>query len=158
MGAVSAGILLYRRHDTRVEVLIAHPGGPFFAAKQVGAWSIPKGLVDADEDVAAAARREWEEETGMPLPDAPWADLGDTHLRSGKRVCAWAVQGDIDPNQLDANTFELEWPPRSGSVTTFPEIDQLRWVSPDEARQLLNPAQVVFVDRLLKVVGDGADA
>jgi predicted NUDIX family NTP pyrophosphohydrolase len=157
MTAVSAGILLYRRQPRKTEVLIAHPGGPFFARKQRGAWSIPKGLVDPGEDVEAAAHREWEEETGFVLPDSRWFDLGDAQLRSGKRVRAWAVEGEADPTQLQANTFTMEWPPRTGRLCEFPEIDELRWVSRTTAATLLNPAQVVFVERLFKILALGAD-
>lgn len=157
MSALSAGILMYRRRGRKTEVLIAHPGGPFFSGKQRGAWSIPKGLVDPGEDVEAAARREWEEETGCDLPDARWFDLGDTQLRSGKRVRAWAVEGEVDPTRLRANTFTMEWPPRTGRLSEFPEIDELRWVSRTTAASLLNPAQVIFVERLFKILALGAD-
>lgn len=157
MSALSAGILLYRRQRRNTEVLIAHPGGPFFTRKHRGAWSIPKGLVDPGEDVEDTARREWEEETGYVLPDGRWFDLGDTELRSGKRVRAWAVEGDVDPTQLEPNTFTMEWPPRSGRFAEFPEIDELRWVSRITAANLLNPAQVVFVERLFKILALGAD-
>ena len=157
MSALSAGILVYRRRGRKTEVLIAHPGGPFFSGKQRGAWSIPKGLVDPGEDVEAAALREWEEETGCDLPDARWFDLGDTQLRSGKRVRAWAVEGEVDPTQLRANTFTMEWPPRTGRLSEFPEIDELRWVSRTTAASLLNPAQVIFVERLFKILALGAD-
>lgn len=157
MSALSAGILLYRRRGRKTEVLIAHPGGPFFSGKHRGAWSIPKGLVDTDEDIEAAAQREWEEETGFVLPEARWLDLGDTELRSGKRVRAWAVEGDVDPAELQANTFTMEWPPHSGRFAELPEIDELRWVSRTTAASLLNPAQVVFVERLFKILALGAD-
>jgi len=157
MSALSAGILLYRRQRRNTEVLIAHPGGPFFTNKHRGAWSIPKGLVDPGEDVEDTARREWEEETGFALPDGRWFDLGDTELRSGKRVRAWAVEGDVDPARMEANTFTMEWPPRSGRFAEFPEIDDLRWVSRINAAHLLNPAQVVFVERLFKILVLGAD-
>jgi predicted NUDIX family NTP pyrophosphohydrolase len=149
--------LLYRYIGARIEVLIAHPGGPFFARKDEGAWSIPKGLVDAGEPLEHAARREWEEETGMSLPGGPWLDLGSTQLKSGKAVRAWAVEGSIDPAELTGNTFEMEWPPRSGRVQTFPEIDGLRWVDGETASRLLNPAQTPFVERLLKMLDDSAD-
>ncbi|MDJ0961099.1 MAG: NUDIX domain-containing protein [Acidimicrobiia bacterium] len=157
MSSLSAGVLLYRRRGRTTEVLIAHPGGPFFAGKHKGAWSIPKGLVDPGEDVEDAARREWEEETGFVVPDARWLDLGATELRSGKRVRAWAVEGDVDPDQLQANTFTMEWPPHSGRTAEMPEIDELRWVSRTTAASLLNPAQVVFVERLFKILAFGAD-
>jgi predicted NUDIX family NTP pyrophosphohydrolase len=157
MSPFSAGILLYRSVGAQVEVLIAHPGGPFFARKDEGAWSIPKGLVDADEPLERTARREWEEETGMSLPGGPWLDLGSTQLKSGKTVRAWAVNGDVDPAHLVANTFEIEWPPHSGRMQTFPEIDRLQWADVETAARLLNPAQVVLVERLLKMVADSAD-
>jgi predicted NUDIX family NTP pyrophosphohydrolase len=154
---ISAGIMLFRRKGAVVEVLIAHPGGPFFARKHEGAWSIPKGLVDADEHLEATARREWEEETGLELPDGPWFSLGETRLKSGKEIHAWAVEGDVDVEALDGNTFELEWPPRTCRVATFPEVDRIDWVVPSVACELLNQAQTVFVDRLLKILGQGAD-
>ena len=157
MSELSAGILLYRRRGRKTEVLIAHPGGPFFSGKHKGAWSIPKGLVDPGEDLEDAARREWEEETGFGLPVARWLDLGATELRSGKRVRAWAVEGEVDPGELEANTFTMEWPPRSGRTAEMPEIDELRWVSRTTAASLLNPAQVVFVERLFKILALGAD-
>ena len=157
MSTISAGVLLYRDGPRGIEVLIAHPGGPFFASKQEGAWSIPKGLVEADEGLKQAARREWEEETGLDLHGGTWVDLGETVLRSGKRVRAWAVPGRADPAELAGNTFDVEWPPRSGRTRTFPEIDEIRWCGPAEARMLLNPAQSVFVDRLLKILGQSAD-
>ncbi len=143
----SAGILLYRLTNDGFEVLVAHPGGPFWANRNDGAWSIPKGLVDPDEDLEAAARREFAEETGF-APDAPAADLGSVQLRSGKVVHAFAVNGDLDPERIVSNTFPLEWPPRSGRFIETPEIDRVAWCSPAEAKRLLNPAQAELVDRL----------
>lgn len=157
MAQVSAGVLLFRRTGAGIECLIAHPGGPYFARKDEGSWSIPKGLLDEGEEMEAAARREWEEETGLALPDGEWTSLGDTTLRSGKRVVAWAVEGDVDVAGFTGNTFDLEWPPRSGRIQAFPEVDELRWVKPAEARRLLNPAQVVFVEQILKNLGINAD-
>ena len=158
MSRLSAGILLWRRADAGIEVLIAHPGGPFFARKHEGAWSIPKGLSEGDEAVEHTARREWEEETGFDLPPGSWLELGETRLLSGKVVLAWGVEGDVDVAALDGNTFELEWPPRSGMRREYPEIDEIRWVGPDKAARLLNPAQVVFVERLLKNLASNADS
>jgi len=154
---VSAGILLFRRSGDNVEVLIAHPGGPFFARQHEGAWSIPKGLTDRGERLETTAKREWEEETGLDLPDGPWLHLGVTRLKSGKEVHAWAVEGDCDVDALAGNTFEMEWPPRTGRMATFPEVDRIDWVVPAVAADLLNRAQCVFVDRLLKILRPDAD-
>ena len=157
MAELSAGILLYRRTPKGVEVLIAHPGGPYFARKNTGAWSVPKGRLNSGEAPEAAAQREWEEETGLALPAGPRHDLGEARLRSGKTVRAWAVAGDVDPTGFTGNTFELEWPPRSGITQTFPEVDELRWCTPGDAMELLNPAQGIFVERLLKILQPPAD-
>jgi predicted NUDIX family NTP pyrophosphohydrolase len=146
--ASSAGILLHRDGDDGTEVLLVHPGGPFWARKDLGAWSIPKGELDEGEDPRATARREFEEETGTPLPDGALEELGTVKLKSGKLVEAFAVAGDLDPATLTSTTFELEWPPRSGRIQAFPEIDRAEWFGLDAAREKLNPAQVAFVDRL----------
>jgi predicted NUDIX family NTP pyrophosphohydrolase len=144
----SAGLLLWRRSASGVEVLIGHPGGPFFARKDAGAWSVLKGEVEPGEDAWEVARREFEEETGAPPPAGDAIELGEVRLASGKQVVAWAVEGDLDPDDAVSNTFELEWPPRSGTVRAFPEIDRVAWFEPDEARRRLNPAQAAFIDRL----------
>jgi predicted NUDIX family NTP pyrophosphohydrolase len=144
----SAGILLHRRATTGREVLLVHPGGPFWARKDAGAWSIPKGELDDGEDPRACALREFAEETGTELPPSELADLGAVKLKSGKQVVAFAVEGDLDPDTLVSSTFELEWPPRSGRIQTFPEVDRAGWFGLDEAREKLNPAQAAFVDRL----------
>ncbi|MGB3698046.1 MAG: NUDIX domain-containing protein [Gordonia sp. (in: high G+C Gram-positive bacteria)] len=144
----SAGLLLYRRGAAGLEVLLVHPGGPFFARKDDGAWSIPKGLLDADEEPLVAARREFAEETGHRAPDGAAIDLGDVRLRSGKRVLGFAVEGDLDAATIVSNTFEMVWPPRSGQTREFPEVDRAQWFSLNEARVKLNPAQAAFVDRL----------
>jgi predicted NUDIX family NTP pyrophosphohydrolase len=144
----SAGILLHRHGESGTEVLLVHPGGPFWARKDLGAWSIPKGELDGDEDPRACALREFAEETGTRLPDEALAELGSVKQRSGKVVVAFAVAGDLDPATLVSNTFELEWPPRSGRIQAFPEIDRAEWFSLDAAREKLNPAQAAFVDRL----------
>ena len=146
--ASSAGVLLYRRGAAGVEVLLVHPGGPYWARKDLGAWSIPKGELDAGEEPRAAALREFAEETGTELPDATLDDLGSVKQRSGKLVVAFAVAGDLDAEALVSNTFELEWPPRSGRTQSFPEIDRAEWFGLDAARAKLNPAQAAFVDRL----------
>ncbi|WP_132991991.1 NUDIX domain-containing protein [Gordonia zhaorongruii] len=149
MAERSAGILLYRLVAAGgVEVLLVHPGGPFWARKDDGAWSIPKGLVEADEDEFAAARREFAEETGHAAPDRPALDLGEVHLRSGKRVHGFAVEGDLDPATIVSNTFEMMWPPRSHRMQEFPEVDRGEWFDPADAVVKLNPAQGAFVERL----------
>lgn len=137
----SAGLLPYRlRPDP--QVLLAHPGGPFFSRRDDGWWSIVKGQVDSGEDAEAAAAREFEEETGWPAPDTPWISLGETILKSRKRVIAWAVQADFDPSTLDPGTFVM-----NGRL--YPEIDRVEWFTTDQALSKLNRAQGVFVDRLL---------
>jgi predicted NUDIX family NTP pyrophosphohydrolase len=151
--ARSAGILLYRLGEDGPEVLLVHPGGPFWARKDAGAWSIPKGEHDDDEDPQACALREFEEETGTALSPAALADLGTVKLKSGKLVAAWAVEGDLDADAITSNTFELEWPPRSGNKQTFPEVDRAGWFSLEEAREKLNPAQGEFLDRLWDLLG-----
>lgn len=146
--ARSAGLLLYR-HPDRPEVLLAHPGGPFWAGKDDGAWSIPKGEFGPDEDPLAAARREFAEELGTSAPDGvPYLDLGEIRQAGGKRVCAWAVAGDLDPAVAVSNTFQLQWPPRSGRTAEFPEVDRVAWFDLDTARRKLVAGQVAFLDRL----------
>ncbi len=152
---LSAGILAYRWRAETLEVLIAHPGGPFWAGKDDGAWSIPKGLVDAGEDLKDAAIREFAEETGCVVDDESVWPLGEVTLRSGKRVVGFAVENDCDPDLSVSNSFELEWPPRSGVVRSFPEIDRIEWVTPDVAQLKLNPAQVWFVEACVATVGGG---
>lgn len=149
MPASSAGILLYRiASGDRLEVLLVHPGGPFFARRDDGAWSVPKGLVEEGEGDLDAARREFVEETGFALPDGPCLELGEVRLPSGKRVRAWAVEGDCDPERLASGTFELEWPPRSGARRSFPEVDRAGWFAPEAARVKLAPAQHALLERL----------
>ena len=149
----SAGILLHREGAAGPEVLLVHPGGPFWARKDVGAWSIPKGELDGDEDPSVCARREFAEETGTALPDGALDDLGTVKLKSGKVVHAFAAAGDLDPATLVSNTFELEWPPRSGRIQTFPEVDRAGWFDLVAAREKLNPAQAAFIDRLEALLG-----
>jgi predicted NUDIX family NTP pyrophosphohydrolase len=148
MATFSAGILLHRSGIGGTEVLLVHPGGPYWARKDVGAWSIPKGEVEAGEDPRAAALREFAEETGTRLPDGALDDLGSVKLKSGKVVQAFAVAGDLDPAAVRSNTFEVEWPPRSRRMQPFPEIDRADWFPLDAARAKLNPAQAELVDRL----------
>ena len=170
----SAGILLFRRRPDRidgdgadgrrggvdrfedVEVLLAHPGGPFFTNRDDGHWTLPKGEPDPDEtDLLAVARREFAEEVGVEPPATgpdgrPPLELGAIVQKGGKVVHAWAIEGDLDPGAAVSNTFEMEWPPRSGTRRTFPEIDRVAWFAPDEARRRLKPTQVPFVDRLVE--------
>lgn len=146
---VSAGLLLFRRREDRLEVLLAHPGGPFWATKDAGAWTIPKGELEDGEDPLRAAAREFTEETGVTVDIEKAHSLGSVRQKSGKTVLAWAVEGDLDPGLLRSNTFTIEWPPRSGRQTEFPEIDRVEWLEPDIARVKLNPAQEPFVDRLI---------
>lgn len=145
----SAGILLYRRSPAGHEVLLVHPGGPFWARRDEGAWSIPKGEHGEDDDPLACALREFEEETGTRLVPERVLPLGAVRLKSGKRVAAWAVEGDLDPAAIRSNTFEMEWPRGSGRMRAFPEVDRAGWFSPGEARRKLNPAQVDLLERLL---------
>ena len=147
---VSAGILLYRVDPDGVRVLLAHPGGPLWAKRDDGAWSLPKGELDGGENPLDAARREFTEESGHPPPDGPYLDLGEVGLRSGKLVRAWAVEGDLDPATAVSSTFELEWPPGSGRRIPVPEVDRFAWFRPEEAALKLNPAQVAFVERLAR--------
>jgi predicted NUDIX family NTP pyrophosphohydrolase len=147
-GRTSAGILLWRSRQGRLEVLLAHQGGPFWVRKDLGHWTIPKGEVEPGEELVAVARREFAEETGHEVPTRPLIDLGQIRQKSGKLVLGWAVQGDLDPSTAVSNTYELEWPPHSGVVETFPEIDRVEWFAVDEARRKLKPAQIPFLDRL----------
>jgi predicted NUDIX family NTP pyrophosphohydrolase len=152
MGARSAGLLLYRLSgDGVLEVLIAHPGGPFWAKKDVGAWSVPKGEYEEGDDALAAAYREFVEETGFraPPPPAEALALGELRQPSGKRVSVWAIEGDLDVNDATSNTFEMEWPRGSGRLREFPEIDRVEWVSLERARLKLLKGQVPFLDVLV---------
>ena len=145
----SAGILLHRRSgDGALEVLLVHPGGPFWAKKDAGAWSIPKGEYDDSEDARAAALREYEEEVGVPAPEGELVDLGEVRQRSGKVVSAWALEGDADADAIRSNNFTIEWPPRSGQTREFPEVDRAGWFGLDEARERILPAQAPLLDRL----------
>jgi len=151
---LSAGIVLYREVDGRVQVLLGHMGGPFWARKDSGAWTIPKGEYDANEDELAAARREFEEEIGMPVPATSFVDLGEVRQSGGKVVRAWAADGDLDAATAESNTFEIEWPPKSGRVQTFPELDRVEWFELDTARTKIIAAQRAFLDRLLDRLSD----
>jgi predicted NUDIX family NTP pyrophosphohydrolase len=146
----SAGILLHRLRPAGREVLIGHMGGPFWARKDDGAWSIPKGEYEPGEDPLAVARREFEEELGSAVPTADLLPLGELRTTSSKVMTVWAAEGDLDATACVSNTFDLEWPPRSGRIQQFPEIDRAAWVPVDEARTKLVKGQVGFLDRLLE--------
>jgi predicted NUDIX family NTP pyrophosphohydrolase len=157
----SCGILLYRRRDSRLEVLLAHPGGPFFARRDSGAWTIPKGQPDDEDDLLAVAEREFAEETGHRVGDVATAAarpvaLGSVVLGSGKVVHGWAIEGDLDPALAHSNEFEIEWPRRSGQIERHPEVDRVAWFEPDEARRHINLAQAAFIDRLVQLLEDRA--
>lgn len=154
-GRSSAGILLYRLSGDGLQVLIVHPGGPYWARRDDGAWSLPKGEVGPDEDPAQCASREFEEELGVPVPTGEWADLGEVVQKGGKRVRAWGVAGELDPERIRSGTFEMEWPPRSGRSQSFPEVDRAAWVDVDTARVKLVSAQAAFLDRLQAHLGAG---
>jgi predicted NUDIX family NTP pyrophosphohydrolase len=149
----SAGLLMYRRLVSGLEVLLAHPGGPYWRSKDAGAWTIPKGEYVAPEQPLAAALREWAEETGFAA-EGPFLELGEVALKSGKRICAWAFEGDCDPTAVRCNTFAVEWPPRSGRIRDFPELDRAAWFDTSEARLRIHPAQAAFLDRLTALLAD----
>lgn len=152
----SAGILLYRRMpDGGAEVLLGHPGGPLWANRDEGVWSVPKGEYEPDETAWAVARREFEEETGSPAPEGEPIDLGEIRQKGGKLVIAYALEGDLDPTTAHSNTFEFEWPPRSGQSITIPEIDRVAWFAPDEARRRIKESQIPLVDRLVAALDEG---
>jgi predicted NUDIX family NTP pyrophosphohydrolase len=144
----SAGILLHRDAGGGIEVLLVHPGGPFWARRDAGVWSIPKGEYSDGEDPLDAARREFAEELGSRAPDGDPADLGEIRQKSGKVVHGWALAGDLDPVTIQSNTFTVEWPPRSGRMREFPEVDRAEWFGLERAREKINPAQAAFLDRL----------
>jgi len=150
----SAGLLLFRRSAGGVEVFLAHPGGPFWKNKDAGAWTIPKGLVEEGEDALAAARREFEEETGI-RPEGTFLPLGAIRQKAGKTVHAWAWEGDADPAAVTSNEVRAEWPRGSGKWLVFPEVDRCAWFPPETAREKLNPAQAELIDRLAATLGEG---
>ena len=144
---VSAGMLLFRRRNGVPQIFLAHPGGPFWSNRDVGAWTIPKGTVEEGEDLIDAARREFHEETGIePVP--PFIPLGAIKQKAGKTVHAWGWEGDADPRTVTSNTMRTEWPRNSGKWLTFPEVDRCAWFDPTIARQKINPAQAELIDRL----------
>ena len=148
----SAGLLMYRHgHAGELQVLLAHPGGPFWRGRDDAAWTLPKGEYLDPEDALAAARREFVEETGFDVTP-PLLPLGEITQKSGKRILAWAFRGDCDPGRLRSNLFEMEWPPRSGRRQSYPEVDRVEWFGLDEARRKLLPAQCALLDRLEKLI------
>jgi predicted NUDIX family NTP pyrophosphohydrolase len=149
----SAGILLHRRRADRLEVLLVHPGGPAWVNRDAGAWSVPKGEYLDGEDPLAAARREFEEELGTAPPAGEVEDLGEIRQKSGKRVRAWALAGDLDTTEIRSNTFMFEWPPKSGKMIEIPEVDHAEWCALGVAREKINPGQVPLLDRLEEIVG-----
>lgn len=144
----SAGILLFRRTGPSVEVLLGHPGGPFWKNKDAGAWSIPKGEYDPEEDPQLAAAREFQEETGQAVPDGERIDLGEMKRKDGKVIRIWAVEGQIDETHIMSNTFEVEWPPKTGQLQSFPEIDRAAWFPLAAAPAKMHKGQDVFIERL----------
>ncbi|MFJ2006211.1 NUDIX domain-containing protein [Streptomyces chartreusis] len=144
----SAGLLLFRRTDAGLEVLLGHMGGPFFARRDAGAWTVPKGEYESDEPAWDAARREFQEELGLPPPDGEALPLGEVRQTGGKIVTAWAIEADLDPATVVPGTFRMEWPPRSGRTQEFPELDRVRWLPVDRAREVVVKAQAAFLDRL----------
>jgi len=147
----SAGLMMFRRSNGRLEVFLVHPGGPLWAGKDKGAWTIPKGEYKKSEDPLAAARREFHEETGFDST-AEFLELGSIRQKSGKIVTAWAFQGDCDPTQLTSNTCEIEWPPRSGRRLEIPEVDRGQWFSLEEAREYIREEQAKLIDELYNVL------
>ena len=152
-GSVSAGLLLFRRSAGTLEVFLAHPGGPFWASRDAGAWTIPKGRVDEGEDLLDAARREFNEETGFTAT-GPFVSLGSVRQKSGKIVHAWAWEGEVDPDQIISNVTHNEWPRGSGNRITFPEVDRCAWFDAATARTRINPAQAELIDRLEVILQD----
>jgi predicted NUDIX family NTP pyrophosphohydrolase len=150
--SLSAGLLLFRKAPSGFEVFLAHPGGPFWQARDAGAWTIPKGMINPGEMPLDAARREFQEETGV-VPSGPFHSLGTVKQKGGKVVHAWAWEGDADPDAVSSNTTTMEWPRGSGRFLTFPEVDRCAWFALPEAREKINPAQGELLDRLIRMVG-----
>lgn len=155
--AISSGLLLYRRTNGALEIFLAHPGGPFWAKRDIGAWTIPKGVVDDGEKLLDGARREFREETGIEST-GPYASLGSVKQKAGKTVHAWAWEGDADPDRIVSNTTKTEWPRGSGKWLTYPEVDRCAWFDVATARLKINPAQSAFIDRLTALLDSGDDA
>lgn len=154
----SAGIVLYCVTKNSKKVLLVHPGGPFWAKKDAGAWSIPKGEFDESEEPLVAAKREFSEELGLPLPDGELRTLGGVKLSSGKVVHAWALEGELDPTMIKSNTFKLEWPVKSGVIETFPEVDKAAWFTLDEAIVKINKGQIPLLQTLADQLDDSVQS
>jgi predicted NUDIX family NTP pyrophosphohydrolase len=149
----SAGILLFRRTTASAEVLLGHPGGPFWRNKDKGAWSVPKGEYEADEEPLVAACREFQEETGQAVPDGERIDLGEMKRKDGKVIHVWAIEGAIDEQHIMSNMFEIEWPPKTGQMQSFPEIDRAAWYGLNQAPMKMHQGQGVFIERLAEHLG-----
>ena len=143
----SAGILVYRRKNKHIEVFLVHPGGPFWLKKDLGAWSIPKGEIEEEEDPMKVALREFKEETGQVV-NGDFTPLQPVKQKGGKIISAWAIEGEVNEDKIISNTFEIEWPPKSGKMKSFPEVDKAAWFSIDAAKEKINPAQINFIDEL----------
>ncbi|MFJ2886299.1 NUDIX domain-containing protein [Streptomyces sp. NPDC087305] len=152
-GKRSAGLLLFRHTDRGLEVLLGHMGGPLFARRDAGAWSVPKGEYEPDEPAWDAARREFQEELGIAPPEGEAIELGEVRQANGKVVTAWAIEADLDPAAMVPGTFRMEWPPKSGQVQEFPELDRVEWLGLDRAREVVVTAQATFLDRLAEHSG-----
>ncbi|WP_328832908.1 NUDIX domain-containing protein [Streptomyces sp. NBC_00252] len=152
-GKRSAGLLLFRHTDRGLEVLLGHMGGPLFARRDAGAWSVPKGEYEPDEPAWDAARREFREELGIAPPEGEAIELGEVRQANGKVVTAWAIEADLDPAAMVPGTFRMEWPPKSGQVQEFPELDRVEWLSVERARKVVVTAQATFLDRLAEHSG-----
>ena len=151
MSKTSAGILLYRIRNKQLQVFLVHPGGPFWAKKDLGAWSIPKGEIEEGEEPLKVAAREFEEETGQELL-GNFTPLQPIKQKGGKTIMPWTLEGDADENKIVSNTFEMEWPPKSGKMKTFPEIDRAAWFTVDEAKEKINPAQMAIIEELIEMI------
>ena|SRR5438270_9899394 len=154
MPRTSSGLLMFRRRDGRLQVLLVHPGGPFWKNKDEGAWSIPKGEVDDNEDLLLCARREFEEELGI-APQGSFIALSPIKQKAGKIVHAWCFEGDLDAGSIRSNTFTMEWPSKSGKLAMFPEVDRAQWFDLPAARRKINPSQVAFIDEVERLAGGG---
>jgi predicted NUDIX family NTP pyrophosphohydrolase len=150
MAKISAGLIMYRMRRGGLEVLLVHPGGPFWAKKDAGAWFIPKGEVNPGEDQLVAARREFQEETSLK-PDGHFLPLGTVKNKSGKMIVAWAFQGDCDPDAIQSNTFSMEWPPKSGKQRDFPEVDRAAFFTIEQAKEMIHPAEAELLTRLERI-------
>lgn len=153
MAKRSAGILAYRMHQQNLQVLLVHPGGPFYLKKDIGVWSIPKGEYVEDEDALAVAQREFTEETGNVISTTEFSPLGEVKMKSGKIISSWAAETNFDHCFISSNTFEMEWPPKSGKMQSFPEVDKAAWFTILQAEEKIHPAQLPFLKKLKELLG-----